>query len=256
VPSAVLENGLIKEWVNIVTNLDHPLKYNPFGKLKGIVGVKHPPKAESSRREQLEPEPNRDPEEEERVFLDAVQDVKQIKRERFTPHDLRTKPRDDKKEDTEMAPVEQLTNLVKYGEGFVISDTPEYIEGTGHDVHPDFAGRLHRGDFSIQAHVDLHGQSVAEAKRTFEEFLKGVVKSGKRAVLIIHGRGLSSPGEPVLKNNVRDWLTRGHWRKWVIAFSSAQSYDGGTGATYILLRHRPISKRSRRQRPDASSVRK
>jgi len=68
--------------------------------------------------------------------------------------------------------------------------------------------------------------------------------SGKRAVLIVHGRGLSSPGEPVLKNKVREWLTRTAWRKWVIAFTSAQSYDGGTGATYVLLRHRPISNKS------------
>jgi DNA-nicking Smr family endonuclease len=161
---------------------------------------------------------------------------------------IRIKPPEDVKESPEAAIVGQLTSLVKYGEGFVISDTPEYIEGTGYDVHPEFAGRLHRGDFSIQAHVDLHGQSVAEAKKTFEEFLKGAVKSGRRAVLIVHGRGLSSPGEPVLKNNVREWLTRGHWRKWVIAFSSAQSYDGGAGATYILLRQRPVSRHARKGR--------
>ena len=158
----------------------------------------------------------------------------------------RSRPPSAAKESPETAIVGQLTNLVKYGEGFVISNTPEYIEGTGYDVHPEFAGRLHRGDFSIQAHVDLHGQSVAEAKKTFEEFLSGSAKAGRRAVLIIHGRGLSSPGEPLLKNNVREWLTRGHWRKWVIAFSSAQSYDGGAGATYVLLRQRPVSKSARK----------
>ena len=68
---------------------------------------------------------------------------------------------------------------------------------------------------------------VEQAKGAFEEFLSGSITSGKRAILVIHGRGLSSPGEPVLKNKVRDWLTRSHWRKWVIAFSSAQCYDGG-----------------------------
>jgi DNA-nicking Smr family endonuclease len=30
--------------------------------------------------------------------------------------------------------------------------------------------------------------------------------SGKGVVLIIHGRGLSSPDEAVLKNKVREWL--------------------------------------------------
>jgi DNA-nicking Smr family endonuclease len=138
-----------------------------------------------------------------------------------------------------------LNNLVKCGEGFVISKTSEYMEGTGRDIPPEFAERLHRGDFSIQAHIDLHGLGAAQAKEVFENFFSDAIKSGKRAVLIIHGRGISSPGEPVLKNKVSEWLTRSHWRKWVIAFTSAQSYDGGAGATYVLLRHRLKSKRPR-----------
>lgn len=232
-----------------MTTSDSSLKYNPFGELKNCVGVKPHPKRAPTSAFKGEPEPACTPEIEEKVFLEAVQDVKPIQQDKCAGNKIRTRPLDDVKESPEAAIVGQLTSLVECGQGFVISDTPEYIEGTGYDVHPEFAGRLHRGDFSIQAHVDLHGQSLAEAKQTFEEFLKDAVKSGKRAVLIIHGRGLSSPGEPVLKNNVREWLTRGHWRKWVIAFSSAQSYDGGAGATYILLRHRPISKRFRRSRP-------
>ena len=235
---------------------DSSLKYNPFGELKNCVGVKPHPKRAPASAFKGEPEPACNPEIEEKVFLEAVQDVKPIQKDKCVGNKIRTRPPDDVKESPEAAIVGQLTSLVECGEGFVISDTPEYIEGTGYDVHPQFAGRLHRGDFSIQAHIDLHGQGVAEAKKTFEEFLNGAVKSGKRAVLIIHGRGLSSPGEPVLKNNVREWLTRGHWRKWVIAFSSAQSYDGGAGATYILLRNRPVSKRSKGQRPAAPSVRK
>jgi DNA-nicking Smr family endonuclease len=238
---------LIKEGAGIMTTFDSSLKYNPFGELKNCIACRPLPKPSSSES-QSKPEPAGDPEIEGKVFLEAVQDVKPMQQDKRAGNKIRIKPPEDVKASPEVAIVGQLTNLVKYGEGFVISDTPEYIEGTGYDVHPEFAGRLHRGDFSIQAHVDLHGQSVAEAKKTFEEFLKGAVKSGKRAVLIVHGRGLSSPGEPVLKNNVREWLTRGHWRKWVIAFSSAQSYDGGAGATYILLRQRPVSRHARKGR--------
>ena len=84
-------------------------------------------------------------------------------------------------------------------------------------------------------------------KEAFENFINDAIRSGKRAVLIIHGRGISSPGEPVLKNKVREWLTRSHWRKWVIAFTSAQSYDGGAGATYVLLRHRLQSKQPKKK---------
>jgi DNA-nicking Smr family endonuclease len=230
-----------------MTTSDSSLKYNPFRELKNCVGVR-PHTKQSSSESQSKPGPIADPEIEGKLFLEAVLDVKPMQRDKCAGNNIRSKPPEDVNESPETAIVEQLANLVKYGEGFVISDTPEYIEGTGYDVHPEFAGRLHRGDFSIQAHVDLHGQGVAEAKKTFEDFLKGAVTSGKRAVLIVHGRGLSSPGEPVLKNSIYKWLTCSHWRKWVIAFSSAQSYDGGTGATYILLRHRPISKHARKER--------
>lgn len=137
----------------------------------------------------------------------------------------------------------QLVELVEHGTGFSVSDTPEYMEGTGYDIPLEFARRLHRGDFSIQAHIDLHGLTASEAKEVFDRFLRQAVATYKRAVLVIHGRGLSSTAEPVLKNKVREWLTSRYWRKWIIAFSSARACDGGAGATYILLRHRSVVKR-------------
>jgi DNA-nicking Smr family endonuclease len=91
--------------------------------------------------------------------------------------------------------------------------------------------------------VDLHGLLAEDAKEVFEKFLKWAVTTGKTGVLIIHGRGLSSPSEPVLKKKVVEWLTRGPWRKWVAAYCSARICDGGAGATYVLLRLRPVSKR-------------
>jgi DNA-nicking Smr family endonuclease len=93
--------------------------------------------------------------------------------------------------------------------------------------------------------IDLHGLTAEEAHTTFEGFLKKSVMAGKRAVMVIHGRGRSSPSEPIIKNKVVEWLTGGPWRKWVMAFSSARTCDGGAGATYILLRERPVTKRYR-----------
>jgi DNA-nicking Smr family endonuclease len=129
-----------------------------------------------------------------------------------------------------------------------VAQTPEYIEGKSERVHPFVLERLHRGDFSIQAHIDLHGMTVEGAHEAFEKFLKTSILRGRRAVLIVHGRGLSSPAEPVLKTKVCEWLTSGPWRKWIMAFSSARHCDGGAGATYVLLRHRPLSKRYRKKK--------
>jgi DNA-nicking Smr family endonuclease len=143
--------------------------------------------------------------------------------------------------------VEPLKELIKNGTGFVVSLTPEYVEGTANKVSPEVARLLHKGYFSIQAHIDLHGLGVNDAHQAFDRFLNKSVMVGKRAVLIIHGRGLSSPHKPILKTKVYKWLTSAPWHKWVIAFSSARLCDGGAGATYVLLRPRPLTKRFRKK---------
>jgi DNA-nicking Smr family endonuclease len=180
------------------------------------------------------------------LFLEAMADVEPINRKNrlesnYVPG-ISIESRNDSKDET----LQQLNNLVNSGEGFVVADTPEYIEGTGYNIHPEISKRLHRGDFSIQSYIDLHGLGVEDARNAFENFFKDSITTGKRAVLVVHGRGLSSPKRPVLKTKVIEWLTRGPWRKWVIAFSSARSFDGGAGATYVLLRQRPLTKRFRK----------
>ena len=187
-------------------------------------------------------------ENEKELFMEAMADVRPIARNNLIDPGAYPQPLQISEHDGEADSRLQLENLIKYGEGFVVADTSEYIEGTGYNVHPEFTGRLHRGDFSIQAHLDLHGLGVEDARQAFETFFKETITSGKRAVLIVHGRGLSSPAKPVLKTKVVEWLTCGPWRKWVIAFTSARSCDGGAGATYVLLRQRPLTRRFRKRR--------
>ena len=140
-----------------------------------------------------------------------------------------------------------LEKLVQNGKGFIISLTPEYIEGVSGNAHPEITKKLHQGEISIQDYIDLHGYGIAQAEDALNRFLDKSISSGHRAVLIVHGRGLSSPGDPVLKTKAIEWLTRGKWKKWVAAFTSARKCDGGTGATYVLLRTKPLSKRLLKQ---------
>jgi len=225
--------------------------FKSFQDLKALLENKPFSFPERRHADLIDHEEEQRPELEEELYKKVMEGVRPISRDKYVERifqmELPESSRD--KEDAEI--LEKLADLVKYGRGFNVADTPEYIEGTSYDVHPSVARRLHHGDYSIQAFVDLHGLLVEDAKEVFEKFLKWAVTTGKTGVLIIHGRGLSSPSEPVLKRKVVEWLTRGPWRKWVAAYSSARICDGGAGATYVLLRPRPVSKRMKRRRAAA-----
>ena len=95
----------------------------------------------------------------------------------------------------------RLKNLVRRGDGFIISDTPEYMEGTGYRIPNLIAGRLHQGDFSIQEFIDLHGLSVRLAGEVIDVVCR--ICPG-RTVRLVHGQGHHSGGRSVLRDHVRE----------------------------------------------------
>ncbi len=117
-------------------------------------------------------------------------------------------------------------------------DTIEQGSGAGLRFHRASVGRrtmrkLARGGYSVQAEIDLHGMTIAEAKPRLADFIDYNAMQGNLCVRIVHGKGLGSGDRgPVLKNAVNRWL-----RKWesVLAFVSTRQVDGGTGAVYVLL---------------------
>lgn len=137
---------------------------------------------------------------------------------------------------------EVMTHLVDLVRGSIELDltfTDEYVEGAVTGLSRNWMKRLKKGAFPVQDHVDLHGLNKLEAEEKVREFLIKSHRMGHRCVLIVHGRGLNSPDSfPVLKESMPVWLRRGPAKKIVLAFASAKPYDGGTGATYVLLRKR------------------
>ncbi|MCS7200032.1 MAG: Smr/MutS family protein [Caldimicrobium sp.] len=120
--------------------------------------------------------------------------------------------------------------------------TSEYIEGKKKGVDSQLLQALKMGKFSIQASLNIRGLSAEEAKLSLEEFFKRALQRGYSCVLIIHGRGLSSKADPVLKPLVKEWLEKGPYRRYILAFASARPCDGGLGATYVLLSSKPLKK--------------
>jgi DNA-nicking Smr family endonuclease len=100
------------------------------------------------------------------------------------------------------------------------------------------AERLKRGLHRIEARLDLHGMTQADAHRALVTFIEASRGAGRRCVLVITGRGLSPSGSGILKSSVPRWLEEPELRHQILAIASAQPHHGGAGATYLLLRRR------------------
>ena len=83
--------------------------------------------------------------------------------------------------------------------------------------------------------LDLHGLKFDEARREITRFITSMRRRGLRKGLIIHGKGLHSPEGSVLKPLVREYLESSGE---IGEFGRAKPKNGGSGATWFLLRHR------------------
>jgi len=115
-------------------------------------------------------------------------------------------------------------------------ETDEHLSYRRPGIGPDVTRKLRRGDWAIQAQVDLHGLRTDEAREQLGQFIREAHKQGLRCVRVVHGKGLGSPGKtPVLKGKVRTWLAQ---RDEVLAYCEAPRHAGGSGAVLVLLKAR------------------
>jgi DNA-nicking Smr family endonuclease len=108
------------------------------------------------------------------------------------------------------------------------------------------AERLKRGQLPIEARLDLHGLTQEAARGALDGFIAEAYAAGRRAVLIITGRGLRPRGDDddpwrhtsggVLRAMTPRWLNEVPNRGRVLAFTEAQPRHGGAGALYVLIR--------------------
>jgi DNA-nicking Smr family endonuclease len=102
--------------------------------------------------------------------------------------------------------------------------------------------RVARGREPIDARLDLHGFTQAQAHTALVHFLRGAQADGARIVLVVTGKGTAKSAnanerEPgVLKRQVPLWLALPEFRPLVVGFEHAHIGHGGQGALYIRLR--------------------
>lgn len=113
----------------------------------------------------------------------------------------------------------------------------EDVQGQLVGLDPKVLTSLISGSQSPEARLDLHGMNAAQAFQALVPFFKGAWHKGLRTVIVVTGRGMNSPtGMAVLRQKLASWLTQEPFKRVVMAFSTAQPCDGGTGSMYILLR--------------------
>lgn len=115
-------------------------------------------------------------------------------------------------------------------------ETGEELLFTRSGVQHSVLAKLRRGQFSIEAELDLHGMIVRVAQVEVANFLRECRNRNIRCARIVHGKGYGSwQKQPVLKNKLNKWLRQ---RDEVLAFCSARPVDGGTGAVYVLIKRK------------------
>lgn len=118
-----------------------------------------------------------------------------------------------------------------------IPEHPEYIEGWVGAAGKKLLPNLRNGMYSIQGQIDLHGFNRIEAQIAVEDYIVAMSRFHSCCIKIIHGRGINSPADKgTIKESLQRLLATRRMARYVLAYASAQSCDGGVGAVYVLLR--------------------
>jgi DNA-nicking Smr family endonuclease len=122
------------------------------------------------------------------------------------------------------------------GAAFHVEWQGEQVRGWADGIDRAHLRRLRRGEIEPELELDLHGLREDEAARSVASLIAEAVADGVRCIGLIHGRGHRSEDGPVLKGACVRWLSEEPLAARVMAFHSAPAAEGGTGATWVLLR--------------------
>lgn len=168
------------------------------------------------------------------LFRRTVGQVTPLGHDRHVPAPRRRGLRARQKEAARLAALDaSLTSAAAGGQADVDVSLGEPLSYRRPGVQDAVLRRLRRGEYGVEAELDLHGLTIAQATGALRIFLATALARRVRCVRIIHGKGLrSGHGGPVLKAFVSSALRQA---PGVVAFVSARPEDGGTGATLVLL---------------------
>ena len=112
----------------------------------------------------------------------------------------------------------------------------ELTHGLSHGIDRRQAERFRKGKLAIEGKIDLHGRTQQDAHDDLLAFLRRAHGAGKRNVLVVTGKGMTTSKVGILRQAVPRWLNEPAFRSLVLAFDYAEPQHGGEGALYVLLK--------------------
>lgn len=117
------------------------------------------------------------------------------------------------------------------------SNQPHHLtHGLSHGIDRRQAERFRKGKLAIEGKIDLHGRTQQVAHDDLLAFLRRARDHGKRCVLVVTGKGMTTTKTGILRQAVPRWLNEPTFRHLVLAFDYALPQHGGEGALYVLLK--------------------
>lgn len=115
-----------------------------------------------------------------------------------------------------------------------IPECGEFLEFIRPGIQKSLLKQIRNGKLPVEDRLDLHGYTRDDARKNLLEFIHHAQQQNFKIVCIVHGKGYhSEDGHPVLKAMVNKWLQN---INEVLAFTTTQPRDGGTGAVYVLIK--------------------
>ena len=163
-------------------------------------------------------------------FEDLVKGVKPLSTDKIDP-DSAPKPKFKRRQNAKESQTQSSFGELEYVAP-VASD--EVISFVRDGIQQKLMSKLKKGLIPFEAKIDLHGATVNQAGKELQSAIDQAHAEGMRCVLVVHGRGKGSfDNKPALKTHVNHWLRES---PKVLAFYTALTRHGGTGAVYVLLK--------------------
>ncbi len=126
-----------------------------------------------------------------------------------------------------------LEELLSLDESISGAASGEVLSHLQDGYSPKLLRQLRRGQFVIEAELDLHHLRLQQARQILVAFLVDCRHRRYRCVCVIHGKAHHNAEGSVIKAMTDKVLRQ---RSEVIGFTSARPQEGGTGAVVVLLK--------------------